>query len=168
MPSGSGNTRFVRPMSFANAPATCSRSVGVVRLPAEPADDASRCCDRIPHHVDAAGDAIAVGVVGIGERAQRVLGNRFEQAEAEHRRRHAIRELRARGQRSPVGARDVEARLAHRDDLAVAVRDSRVSIHVSVDGHLGQADRRVILELRAEARAPAPGRRERRASPSAG
>jgi hypothetical protein len=39
-----------------------------VRLPAEAADRA-RLLLGIPHEVDAPGDAVAVGVVGIGERA---------------------------------------------------------------------------------------------------
>ncbi len=69
-----------------------------VGLPSEPADD--QRARRVEHVVHASGDAVTVRVVGIGEREQRVVGDRFEQADAEHRRRDARRDHDPLGERA--------------------------------------------------------------------
>ncbi len=55
---------------------------------------------RVEHVVHASGDAVAVRVVGIGEREQLVVGDGLEQADTEHRRCDARRDHDPFGERA--------------------------------------------------------------------
>jgi hypothetical protein len=74
--------------------------VRLVRFPPESAEVTATICAYDP--VRAAGDAIAVMILGVGQRQDARLGHRLEQTHADHWRRHAWRKPRAAVQ-WPVG-----------------------------------------------------------------
>ena len=149
-------------MSFSNAPATCRCSVDVVRLsPNRPITVA--CCSGSHTRLTRPEMPSPSASSGSASAAQRRLGDRLEEAEPDHAGRLAIRHPDVRpGRNEPSGSSDVDPRLAQLDDLAVAVH-ARVLDPRQRHAHLGQADGRVVLELRAEARHRDVGRRDRRA-----
>jgi hypothetical protein len=64
---------------------------GNLRLPAEaPCTERPRRVGERVHEVHTTRDAVGVGVVRIGERDERRIGNRLDQSEGEHARSHAV------------------------------------------------------------------------------
>ena len=100
----------------------------------------------VGHDVDPSGDAVAVGVVRVGGRPQRLLGDRFEQPGPHHLGRQPRGDLHIVGQRTlrQVGDRDVGPA-----ELVVAVVEA-VGLGDPVDRHLAlglDAPDRPVLQL---------------------
>ena len=137
-------------MSLTNAPATCSRNVAAFAFQPNRPSFVDRV-SRIPDVVEAAGDAIAVGVVGICERGQRCVVDRLEQAEADERRRLRGTTSAFLRARIAVWLHDVEHGNSQHDGRAVAavvfVLDPGLR-----DMDLGHPECRVILQLQSEDR----------------
>ncbi|MNC16271.1 hypothetical protein D3C75_641200 [compost metagenome] len=117
-------------------------------LPAEAAE-AAALAGMVPDLVGAAGDAVAIAIVRIGIGQQRRLGDRLEQTQADHRRRHAQRELGVGVQGAIAELAELQFGLLQFDAGAVLEGDHLAGV---ADSHLafrGRAGNRHVLQLAA-------------------
>ena len=90
---------------------------GLAGLPAKAAEH-HRILGHAPNPVGAAGNAVAVGIVRIGGRQDIGFGDRFQQAEADHRLCHPRTQHDIRVHRAVAEIGDAVGRLAQRDHVA--------------------------------------------------
>ena len=107
--------------------------VGLAGLPAEAAEYAA-LLRAVPDAIGAPGNAIAIGVVRVGIGQDGRLGYGFQQAQADHRRRYARRELGIRMQGAIAQLADLQPGLAQLDLKAIGQADGLRAI---ADPHLG-------------------------------
>ena len=137
----------------------------LARLPAEAAEHQRLVLDR-PDAIGAPGDAVAIAIVGVLVRADRLGRDRLDQSEADHLRRHARRDHRARMQRAVAEIGDAIARPPQRHDLAAGKLDRHLLVRDDHPPLAGMALDAELLQLPAVGRLgndiragppPAPG-----------
>ena len=139
------------PMSPAMAAAACSAIRGLAGLPAEAAHRHAPL-GLAPDQVGPAGDAVAVGIVGIGPASRSASCDRLEQAQPDHRLGHARAQHGLGVQRAVGGVGDAVGRPAQLDGLAAGQLDRQLLIGDRHPALAELARDREVLQLRAVGR----------------
>ena len=145
------------PMSPRKAPATCCSTVATLAF--QPKRPSASSPPRSSHtRFGPAGDAVAVGVVGIGGGEDRRLGDGLEQAHADHLRRQPGRDHRVVAERPE--------RLVGRRSTSACVQRVRRAVGVAARRSSPARRRRALRPGRRGWRGPGAGRRTPDARPA--